>query len=178
MARRPALDIISHSPEQTRQIGARVGRLALPGDLILLSGQVGAGKTAFVQGVARGLGVRGYVQSPTFALANEHAGCLPSGRPVDLYHLDFYRLEGADDLVTFGYDEYLDAPQAVVAVEWPERLALDLPDSYLLAALEHLADTKRRIVFQPHGERYLELVDALRKEVFGVRGQAAAPGDR
>jgi tRNA threonylcarbamoyladenosine biosynthesis protein TsaE len=178
VARRPALDIISHSPDQTRQIGARLGQLARPGDLILLSGQLGAGKTAFVQGLAKGLGVEGYVQSPTFALAHEYSGHLPSGEPVELYHLDFYRLEGAEDLLSFGYEEYLDAPHAVAAIEWPERLALAMPESYLLVSLEHIADTKRRLIFQPFGARYQELVDALRKEVFGVRGQSPAPGDR
>src|SRR5579884_3952520 len=161
-SRRPALDVISHSPEQTRQIGLCLGRLARPGDVFLLSGQVGSGKTTFVQGLARGLGVSGYVQSPTFALANEHAGRTAEGEDVILYHLDFYRLEDAADLETFGYDEYLDAPEGVVAVEWPDRLALDLPEHYLAVMLDYLADTKRRIRLQAHGKRYEELAAALR----------------
>ena len=175
---RPALDVISHSPDQTRQIGYRLGRLARPGDIYLLSGPVGGGKTTFVQGLARGLGVRGYVQSPTFALAMEHAASLADGAPATLYHLDFYRLEGAQELETFGYQEYLEAPEGIVAVEWPERLALALPDTYLLVSFEHLAEAKRRLLFRPHGSRAQELVSALREEVTGAPRRSAPAGDR
>ena len=176
-SRRPALDVISHSPEQTRQIGVCLGRLARAGDVFLLSGQVGSGKTTFVQGIARGLGVSNYVQSPTFALANEHTGRTSEGDDVVLYHLDFYRLEGAEDLESFGYEEYLDAPDGVVAVEWPDRLALDLPQDYLAVIFDHLAETKRRIRLQVHGERYQELATALRKEVTGASRRSAPAGD-
>ncbi|HET7035842.1 MAG TPA: tRNA (adenosine(37)-N6)-threonylcarbamoyltransferase complex ATPase subunit type 1 TsaE [Thermomicrobiaceae bacterium] len=177
-SRRPALDVISHSPDQTRQIGYRLGRLARPGDIYLLSGQVGGGKTTFVQGLARGLGVRGSVQSPTFALAMEHAGQAASGEPAILFHLDFYRLEGAEDLETFGYEEYLQAPEGIVAVEWPERLSLALPEAYLLVSFDHLAEAKRRLRFQPYGSRPQELVSGLREEVTGAPRRSAPAGDR
>ncbi len=176
-SRRPVLDVISHSPEQTRHLGQTLGRLAEPGDLYLLHGQIGAGKTTFVQGVARGLGVRGYVQSPTFTLAAEHQGRQANGRPIYLYHLDLYRIESPEDLASFGYEDYLGAPDGVTVVEWPERLGSDLPDEYLLINLEHLSDSKRRIAFVPHGARAERLVDALRSEVSGARRRAAPAGD-
>lgn len=175
--RRPALDVISHSPEQTRSFGHRLGRLARPGDVFLLSGGIGAGKTTLVQGIARGLGVQDYVQSPTFTLAAEYPGRTAAGDRVTLYHLDLYRLEGAADLATFGYEEYFDDPEGVVVVEWPERLADELPDSYLLIILEHVADSKRRLVLIPHGPRYAALTEAFRAEVFGARRGPAATGD-
>lgn len=175
--RRPALDCISHSPDQTRGFGARLGRLLQPGDVILLTGQVGAGKTTLVQGVARGMGFDGYVQSPTFTLANEYPGETADGQPVMLYHLDLYRLEGVADLDSFGYEEYFDDPAGIVVVEWPEQLAGDLPDAYLVIDLAHLADAKRRLAFFPTGARYEALVTAFRSEVFGARRGSASPGD-
>lgn len=167
--RRPAIDIITHSPDQTRQLGYRLGRHLQPGDLVLLVGQVGAGKTTLVQGIARGLNVEDYVQSPTFALAAEHAGRTVAGQDVALYHLDFYRLEGVADLDTFGYEEYLDDESAVVAIEWPQRLPPATLDAYLLIELRHLSDAKRRLVFRPAGNHYSEVVDGLRAEVFGAQ---------
>lgn len=175
--RRSALDVISHSPDQTRQIGYRLGRFARPGDVILLAGQVGAGKTTFVQGLARGLNVDGYVQSPTFALAAEHKGRTTSGEDVTLFHLDFYRLERMDDLDTFGYEEYLDADDAIVAIEWPERLPTSVFDQFLLLELHHLSDSKRRLVFRPHGNHYGEIVEALRGEVSGAQRRSHSPRD-
>lgn len=167
--RRSALDVISHSPDHTRNIGVRLGRLVQPGDLILLAGQIGAGKTTLVQGLARGLKVDGYVQSPTFALAAEHKGRTSTGAEVTLFHLDFYRLDGAEDFDTFGYEEYLEAEDGIVAIEWPERLPLSAFDQYLMIELRHLSDSKRRLVFRPHGKHYAEIVDALRVEVSGAQ---------
>lgn len=174
---RPALDVISHSPDQTRWLGARLGRLAQPGDVFLLTGLIGSGKTTLVQGLARGLGVTGYVQSPTFTLVNEHPGRTAEGRPVTLYHLDLYRLEGDADLLTVGYEDYFSDPAGIAVVEWPERLSPDLPEEYLLVSLEYLADSKRRLALYPRGERYEALVDAFRAEVFGARRGSAASGD-
>ena len=175
-SRRPALDLITHSPDQTRSFGARLGRLARPGDVYLLRGPLGSGKTAFAQGVARGLGVEGYVQSPTFTLAAEHEG-RADGRPITLYHLDLYRLEDPAEVETFGYDEYLDDPDGIVVIEWPERAEAELPEAFLLIELEHLADSKRRLILYPHGERYVRLVDELRAEVVGVRRGPTPAGD-
>ncbi len=175
--RRPALDVISHSPDQTRQIGVRLGRLARPGDLLLLRGQVGAGKTTFVQGLARGLSVEGYVQSPTFALAAEHPGRTADGKPIVLFHLDFYRLEGAEDIATFGYEEYLEAEDGIVAIEWPERIPAQILDEYLMIEFRHLSESKRRLVFRPNGNHASEMVEALRAEVSGAQRRPHAARD-
>ncbi len=176
-ARRPALDLISHSPDQTRRFGYHLGRLAQAGDVLLLHGQIGAGKTTLVQGIARGLGIEGYVQSPTFTLASEHVGRTAAGERTALYHLDLYRLEGAGDLASFGYEEYLDEPGGIVVIEWPERLVSDLPEEHLLISLEHLADTKRRLAFLPQGSRAQEMTEAFRAEVFRARRRSAPAGD-
>lgn len=175
--RRPTLDVISHSPDQTRQIGYRIGRLLRPGNVVLLAGQVGAGKTTLVQGLARGLSVEGYVQSPTFALAAEHRGKTAAGEEVVLNHLDFYRLDSEQDLDSFGYEEYLDASDGVVVIEWPERLPPSLLDDFLLIELRHLTDSKRRLVFRPHGDHYAAVVEALRAEVSGAQRRPHAPRD-
>ena len=176
VTQRPALDVISHSPDQTRWLGSRLGRLVRPGDVILLTGIFGSGKTTLVQGIARGLGVTGYVQSPTFTLVHEHPGRTADGRPVTLYHLDLYRLEGNEELVTFGYEDYFADPAGITVVEWPERLSAELPEEYLLVNLEYIADAKRRLALYPRGERYEALVEAFRVEVFGARRGPAASG--
>ncbi len=176
--RRSALDVISHSPDQTRQIGYRLGRLVRAGDLILLAGQVGAGKTTLVQGLARGLNVEGYVQSPTYALAAEHVGRTADGGQVSLFHLDFYRLEGAQDFDTFGYEEYLDADDGIVVIEWPERLPTSSFEQYMLIELRHLSDSKRRLVFRPNGERFDAMVELLRVEVSGAQRRPHTARDR
>src|SRR5690625_3762742 len=84
---RPALDLISHSPQQTRNVGLHLGRVLRPGDIVLLFGQIGSGKTRLTQGIAHGLQIEGYVQSPTFTLVVEHQGTSEDGRPINLYHL-------------------------------------------------------------------------------------------
>jgi tRNA threonylcarbamoyladenosine biosynthesis protein TsaE len=166
---RPSLDLISHSPEQTRRFGFHLGRLVEPGDVILLFGEMGSGKTLLTQGIARGLNIDGYVQSPTFTLAVQHRGSNASGTALTLFHLDLYRIEGPGDFDTFGHEEYLDDPTGVVVIEWPERLGSALPDEYLLINIEYLADTKRRLTFFPRGERYRGRLDAFHREVFGAR---------
>jgi tRNA threonylcarbamoyladenosine biosynthesis protein TsaE len=107
--------LISNSPAETRQLGEEWGRIAQPGCVIALCGDLGAGKTQLVKGLARGLGVRGRVQSPTFSLVNIYEG----GR-LPLYHLDLYRLETLAQIFAAGLEPYLQ-PDGVTAVEWAER---------------------------------------------------------
>jgi tRNA threonylcarbamoyladenosine biosynthesis protein TsaE len=166
---RPDLDLISHSPRQTRNIGLHLGQVLQPGDVILLFGQIGSGKTLLTQGIAAGLNVEGYVQSPTFTLATEHVGTLSTGDEIILYHLDLYRIDDPGDIDTFGHEEYLDDPHGIVVIEWPERLGAGIPDEHLLINIEYLADTKRKLTFYPRGERYRDRIVRFRKEVFGDR---------
>src|SRR5215210_4246279 len=130
------VDLTSEDEARTRNVGECLGRCLAAGDVILLHGDLGAGKTTLAQGIARGLGVGGYVQSPTFTLVHEHDGQTADGTPVRLYHLDLYRLSGEDDLDSFGYDEYLAPSDGVSVIEWPERAAGRLPGRYLLVRLE------------------------------------------
>ena len=107
-------ELLTGSPEETEQAGERLGRSLLPGDVLLLAGDLGAGKTTLVRGLARGLGVEGAVQSPTFQLVRVHAGAIPLG------HVDLYRLDSDADLGELGLDELLE--EGVVVVEWGSRL--------------------------------------------------------
>lgn len=142
------VEIVSESPEQTRALGAAIGRRLRPGDVVLLHGDLGAGKTTLTQGIAEGLGIHDYVQSPTFTLVAEHSGRTAAGDPIVLYHLDLYRLSGAHDLESFGYDEFLAPVDGITVIEWPERAEGWLPDAYLLVHLEVAGPEQRRITVE------------------------------
>src|ERR671935_1632411 len=147
------IDLISHSSLHTERLGERLGALARPGDVFALWGELGTGKTVLVRGIARGMGLRGPVSSPTFVLVNEYDG------PTPLYHIDFYRLQpGA--LANVGWEEYLGS-DGVVAIEWPDRAAEALPRERLDVRLEHLADTKRAIRLEAHGTRAQTLLEMI-----------------
>lgn len=162
MAVGPDLDFVSHGAEQTRRLGAHLGVLLKPGDVVLLEGEFGSGKTTFVQGVARGLGVDSrYVGSPTFTLINEYRG-----NRHRLYHVDLYRLEGEEQVATLGLDDYFDG-SGIVAIEWPEGATPWLPPDRLLVRFGYLSDTKRTVRLYAAGRRYKDLVESFRKEAFG-----------
>ncbi len=124
------------------------------GDVVLLHGDLGAGKTTLTQGIAAGLGVRGPVQSPTFAIVAEHDGVAADGQPLRLYHLDLYRLGGIDDLEDLGYDQYRDPVDGVSVIEWPERAGERLPERYWLLRITHSENGGRRIeqTWNGHGD--------------------------
>jgi tRNA threonylcarbamoyladenosine biosynthesis protein TsaE len=156
------LDIVSHGAEQTRRLGAHLGALLKAGDLVLLEGEFGTGKTTFAQGIAAGLGLDArYVNSPTFTLINEHRG----GR-APLYHIDLYRLEDDEQVATLGLDDYFEG-DGVTVVEWPGQAGPWLPAEYALVRLSHLSETKRTIRFHSQGAYYAELLDRFRKETYG-----------
>lgn len=139
------IKLVTESAEATRAAGERIGRHLRRGDVVLLDGDLGAGKTTLAQGIARGLGIAAYVPSPTFTLVNEYLGHDPSGGPIRLYHVDLYRLEGAADLESFGFDDYLLPTDGVSLIEWPERAGDRLPERYLQISLEPLGDDRRRL---------------------------------
>jgi tRNA threonylcarbamoyladenosine biosynthesis protein TsaE len=168
--RRAGLDLISHSADQTRRLGAALARKLQPGDLVLLSGALGSGKTTFIQGLAAGLDVESDVTSPTFTLVSEHKGST-GGHPVRLHHIDLYRLSGdVDELRALGLDDYFDDPDAICAVEWPQRAADLLSEAWLLVEIDTIADSKRRIRIIARGERYHEIIKNLRAEAGRGRG--------
>jgi tRNA threonylcarbamoyladenosine biosynthesis protein TsaE len=141
---------ISHSPVETELLGERFGRAAQRGWVIALSGDLGAGKTQFVRGVARGLGISGRVHSPTFTLVNEY-----SGDRLKLFHLDLYRLETPAQMLSAGIEEFLQ-PDGVAVIEWAERLeagSWKLEDGKKLVRvkIEIVSATEREIIYDDSG---------------------------
>jgi tRNA threonylcarbamoyladenosine biosynthesis protein TsaE len=138
----------SKSLEETQALGAALGRGLGRGDVVLLFGELGAGKTAFVQGLARGLGVppERRVASPTFTLVNEHTGRCP------LYHIDLYRIEGVDELEEIGMREYLEGG-GVTVIEWAERLDRLLPRERLEVSLTATGPESRTLLARAVGPR-------------------------
>lgn len=115
------MQFVSHSTQETEQFGEEVAKSLRGGDVLAFTGSLGMGKTAFTRGLARGLGCRGRVTSPTFTIVNEYDGKTP------LFHFDMYRLGSSDELFDIGWDDYL-ARDGVCAVEWSERVSDALPD--------------------------------------------------
>jgi tRNA threonylcarbamoyladenosine biosynthesis protein TsaE len=150
-----SLELTTRSPEQTQEFGTRLGELANPGDVILLVGKLGAGKTCLTQGIAWGLGIKEYAASPSFVLVRELKGRLP------LYHLDFYRLENLAEIAELGLDEYFYG-QGVSVVEWAEKALSLLPPEHLLIEMSYISDSERRLKLKPSGKRYREMVARLK----------------
>jgi tRNA threonylcarbamoyladenosine biosynthesis protein TsaE len=140
----------------------RLGGFLQPGDVICLQGELGAGKTTLVQGVAQGWGSLDAVSSPTYILVNIYR------RPdsCSLFHLDTYRIETISEAEELDLDDML--VQGPLLIEWPERLMPILPEDHLWVKLNYQDDEQRSMLFSPHGERYLELMDEFRQSVFGV----------
>ncbi len=142
-----------NSVEETSSIALKLGQAIKEHTVILLTGDLGAGKTTFTKGIAKGLGVKEIVNSPTFTILKEyHSGRLP------LYHFDAYRLEdGYEDL---GFGEYIDS-EALSVIEWPMYMQEDIPEEYLEINLQYIDEQTRTIEFVPHGFAY----ETLCKEV-------------
>ncbi len=125
MGKEPVFTFTSHSPEETRQLGERLGQLATAGDIFLLSGDLGAGKTCLTQGIAVGLGVKEKAKSPTFVLVREMKGRMP------LYHADLYRLDNMAEIAELGLEEYLYG-NGLTVIEWAEKGTGLLPPECLV----------------------------------------------
>jgi tRNA threonylcarbamoyladenosine biosynthesis protein TsaE len=153
-----SLTLNTNSPAETQALGRRIGELMRPGDLLLLRGMLGAGKTTLTQGIAWGAGVTGYAHSPTFVLVNEYAGRFP------VFHLDLYRFDGGDavddpgEVEDLAIDEMLE--QGACVVEWGERAPSVFPEDHL-AVLINPGDggEDRTIELAPRGSRYEEIVN-------------------
>ena len=155
------LDFISHSEAQTVRLGGRLGTLAQPGQVIALSGDLGAGKTRWAQGFGRGLGVPAaeIINSPTFTFINQYQGRLT------YYHIDVYRLTDAAEAETLGLDDYFYGA-GVCLIEWADRIRDLLPPERLEIELYYMEETKRRIVMRAYGAEYDELLAAFKKLAF------------
>ena len=149
-----AVTLSSGSPDQTRAVGERLGAVLEPGDVLLLSGELGAGKTVFVQGIARGLGFNSSVSSKSFVLLGEHPG------RVKLYHADLYRLDDPEQVAELALDEI--SMDGVLVVEWPERAGDGvLPEEHLRIEFEVTGEDGRELRFVGKGERAEELIGGL-----------------
>lgn len=157
------LEVISYSAEQTQRLGARLGMLLQPGDLVCLSGDLGAGKTVFAAGIGKGWGAATLLTSPTFALIHVHERAADQHK---LYHLDCYRLEGPADADNIGLDDVLMGNGPII-FEWPERIKAALPDQRLWIDLRVLETTRRLFNFQAAGPRALALLEAFRGSANG-----------
>lgn len=138
---------VIESAEGMKALGRELAASLEIGDVVLLHGDLGAGKTTLTQGVAEGLGITDPVQSPTFTLVREHEA---SG--MRLYHLDLYRLDDPDELEDIGYEVFIDPPDGVSLIEWPERAGDWLPQRFLLVHIDHLGGDRRSVQITQHGE--------------------------
>jgi tRNA threonylcarbamoyladenosine biosynthesis protein TsaE len=154
------LAVTTSSPEETRILGASLAPSLLPGDVISLSGDLGAGKTVFVQGLAGGLGVARRVTSPTFVIVQSYQGRYP------LVHLDVYRLDSFQEVLDLGFEEFLD-PDAILVVEWGEAVMPLLPRRFLEVDLRRQDDPERilerRVRFRPHGPEWPAKLEAMKR---------------
>ena len=148
------LMIKTESPEATQRLGRLTGQAAAAGDVILLEGPLGAGKTTFTQGLAAGLDITGGVMSPTFVLLRQLEGRLP------LYHLDLYRLEAAPEISDLGLDDYFYG-RGVTVVEWADRAGGLMPEEHLGISLKYADDGARRLAFTACGSRYEKLLEDI-----------------
>ena len=143
------MEFITNSPEETEKVGAALGNILKPGTVLAYRGDLGAGKTAFTRGLAKGLGCTEIVTSPTYTIVNEYLG----GR-IPLFHFDMYRLASSDDLWDIGWDDYLDR-NGVCAVEWSENVSDALEDA-IYVTIHKTGEASRRIVIEG-GENLADL---------------------
>ncbi len=151
------LELVTGSPEETQEFGRRLGELAEPGDVFLMMGDLGSGKTCLTQGIARGLGVKEHALSPTFVIMREMHGRLP------LYHVDLYRLDRLEETEDLGLDDYFYG-EGVSVVEWAEKALALMPPERLIVRIDYLSDTERRMRLLPQGKRYEHIVRRLKRE--------------
>ena len=145
----PVLSVTTRSPEETRRLAARLARRLRPGDVLALTGEIGAGKTTFVQGLAEGLGIpEGRVASPSFVLVREyHGGRLP------LYHSDLFRLERLPEAATVGLEEVCESG-GVTVIEWANRIPGVVPEEHLEIRFAMVDPDTRTLELRPRGARY------------------------
>jgi len=157
------LEFFSHSPEQTRRVGIRLGSLLRPGQLVCLEGDLGSGKTTLVQGIAQGWGSADPVSSPTYVIINEYRR--PEG--ALLFHTDAYRLSGtALDIAVLDLPGMLE--RGAVVLEWADLIRAHLPAERLWVQMQYMALEQRHLVFSPVGKTYEGLSKELEKMIFGA----------
>jgi tRNA threonylcarbamoyladenosine biosynthesis protein TsaE len=152
------------SAHETVQVGKKIGQWLRPGEVVALMGELGAGKTQFIKGLAQGVGVKksAYVSSPSFTLINEYKGEIP------FYHIDLYRLEEEKEAEELGLEEYFHG-EGITAIEWADRIPSLLPGELLRVQIHYTGEQTRSIELVAKGKRYEELIKKFRISEFGLR---------
>lgn len=172
-----ALQVTTHSAEETRILGAALAPLLLPGDVISLSGDLGAGKTCLVQGLATALGAPGRITSPSFTIVHEYEARYP------IVHLDVYRLDSFQEVLDLGFEEFLD-PRAILILEWGDAVEPLLPRSHLRIELRQgdpEQEDDRIVLFKPRGEEWNRKLRGMRttaEALLDAASQGTAGGGR
>jgi len=148
------LTIITKSPEETKKLGEEVGKLTKPGDLLAFYGELGAGKTCFIQGISHNLEVKDYVTSPSFTIINEYQGKVP------IYHFDLFRLNNVEEISELGYEEYFHG-DALTVIEWAGKIEHFLPKEHLKIDIKFKDRYQRTISFIPQGDRFDKFLKEL-----------------
>lgn len=146
------MNIITNSSEKTIELGKKIGSFLKPSDVILLDGDLSAGKTTFTKGIGEALGITRVINSPTFTIVKSYSG------KYKLYHMDLYRLDGLGN--DFDLYEYFES-DGICIVEWPYQVSDLLPQEYLKINIKRLDETKREFSFEAHGSRYEELLGEI-----------------
>ena len=140
---------------ETKKIGERIGRKLEGGELVELTGDLGTGKTVFIKGLAKGLGIAQPISSPTFTISRVY-----EVKGKSFHHFDFYRIDSGD-IVAMEIAEATTDPDAIVVVEWAEHIKEALPNDFLAIKLRRLSEAEREIIIEPHGPQYRKLVEGL-----------------
>ncbi len=154
------IKIQTHSYEETVEFGKKIGAVLESGDIISLSGDLGTGKTAFTNGIAKSLGIKSYITSPTFTLVNEYEGLIP------LYHFDVYRISDPDEMFDIGFDEYING-KGITIIEWGEQIEDILPEDIIKIEIQkNLSEGLdiREITVEFIGEKYFSYQDKIMEE--------------
>lgn len=146
---------VTNSPEETAHLAELAGQKIREGTVLCLEGDLGAGKTLFVQSLARTLGVEGEVTSPTFNLMNIYEGI------CRIYHFDLYRLENETELEDIGFYEYTEEPEGIVVIEWSDKFPESLPDDYVEVHIERIGEKSRQFEFASIGEKNQKFIKEL-----------------
>jgi tRNA threonylcarbamoyladenosine biosynthesis protein TsaE len=155
--------IITKSPEETKKLGKEVSKLVKPGDLLAFYGELGAGKTCFIQGISEGLKVKDYVTSPSFTIINEYQGKIP------IYHFDVFRVSNIEEIIELGYEEYFYG-EGLTVIECAEKIENLLPKDHLKIEIKFKNSYERKISFIPQGNRFnIFLEDLIKIENFRNR---------
>ena len=150
------LNLITKSPEETINLGKDVSKLVKPGDILAFYGELGAGKTCFIQGISLGLEVKDYVTSPSFTIINEYQGKVP------IYHFDLFRLDNAEEILELGYEEYFYG-EGLTVIEWAEKIEQLLPKENLKIEIKFKDRYQRTISFIPQGDRFNKFLEELNR---------------